>query len=245
MTQRIHAPAPSPETAMSYTLFYSPDSANIVVRMVLEELALPYEALEVDRTQGAQRGEAFLRFNPQGLLPVLVDPAQDEPLFETAAILLHLVDSHQALQPPPAARGRLLKWLFFLSNTLHADLRALFYSPRYVATDSAIAPLRAALHRRVTEHCALLEAEMARHQGPYVLGAQASVCDFYLAACLRWAQLYPRGDALPAAQLAQWPRLVALLRALEQRPAVQQAFALEGMDGRVFTAPHYPRDAVV
>jgi glutathione S-transferase len=186
-----------------------------------------------------------LRFNPQGLLPVLVDPGQDEPLFETAAILLHLADTHQALQPPPAARGRLLKWLFFLSNTLHADLRALFYSERYVATDSAIAALRNALHRRVTEHCALLEAEMVRHQGPYVLGAHIGVCDFYLAACIRWAQLYPHGDALPSAQLARYPRLMAMLRTLEQRPSVQKAYALEGMDGSVFTAPNYPRDAAV
>jgi len=230
---------------MSYTLFYSPDSANIVVRMVLEELAVPYEALEVNSTHGGQRSPEFLRFNPQGLLPVLVDPAQDEPLFETAAILLHLADTHQALQPPPAGRGRLLKWLFFLSNTLHADLRALFYSPRYVATEDAIAPLRTALNRRVTEHCALLEAEMVRHQGPYVLGAHIGVCDFYLAACIRWAQLYPHGDALPAAQLAQYPRLMAMLRALEQRPSVQKAYALEGMDGLVFTAPNYPRDAAV
>jgi glutathione S-transferase len=155
---------------MSYTLFYSPDSANIVVRIVLEELALPYEALEVDRTQGAQRSAAFLRYNPQGLLPVLVDPAQDEPLFETAAILLHLADTHQALQPPPAARGRLLKWLFFISNTLHADLRALIYSPRYVAVDEAIAPLRTPLHRRVTEHCALLEADLATFSEQLGLG---------------------------------------------------------------------------
>lgn len=228
---------------MSYTLFYAPDSANIVVRMVLEELAVPYEALEVNSTHGSQRSEAFLRFNPQGQLPVLVDPAQDEPLFETAAILLHLADTHQALQPPPAGRGRLLKWLFFLSNTLHADLRALFYSERYVATDSAIAPLRTALHRRVTEHCALLEAESARHQGPYVLGAKPTMCDFYVAACIRWAQLYPHGNALPSAQFAQYPRLMAMLRTLEQRPSVQKAYALEGMDGSVFTAPNFPRDA--
>ena len=128
---------------------------------------------------------------------------------------------------------------------MHADLRALFYSPRYVATEDAIAPLRTALHRRVTEHCALLEAEIARHQGPYVLGAQASICDFYLAACIRWAQLYPHGDALLSAQLAQYPRLIAMLRTLEQRPSVQKAYALEGMDGPVFTVPNYPRDAAV
>jgi len=84
-----------------------------------------------------------------------------------------------------------------------------------------------------------------RHQGPYVLGAHIGVCDFYLAACVRWAQLYPHGDALPSAQLAQYPRLMAMLRTLEQRPSVKKAYALEGMDGLVFTAPNYPRDAAV
>jgi len=32
----------------------------------------------------------------------------------------------------------------------------------------------------------------------------------YLAACMRWAQLYPRGDKLPSAQLAQYPRDAAV-----------------------------------
>lgn len=82
---------------MAYTLFYSPDSANIIVRMALEEIGADYEALVVDRRANAQRSPAFLKFNPQGLLPVLVDPGQDEPLFETAAILLHLADQHSTL----------------------------------------------------------------------------------------------------------------------------------------------------
>jgi hypothetical protein len=58
----------------------------------------------------------------------------------------------------------------------------LFYSSCYVATEDAIAPLRTALHRRVMEYCALF------------------------AACMRWAQLYPRSDKLPSAPLTQYPR---------------------------------------
>ena len=40
---------------MPYTLYYSPDSANIVIRMVLEALAVPYQAIEIDRTVDGQR----------------------------------------------------------------------------------------------------------------------------------------------------------------------------------------------
>ena len=231
---------------MAYTLFYSPDSANLVVRMALEEIGAPYEALEVDRRQSAQRSPAFLKFNPQGLLPVLVDPAQDEPLFETAAILLHLADQHAALKPlQVSARGRFLKWLFYLSNTLHADLRMLFYTERYAADTAAVAALRAHLHSRVLGHLALLEAELARHGRPWLLGPEMSVCDLYLAACVRWLQLYPRGDKLSARSLDALPRLQALLQELELRRAVRRAFALEGIAAPYFMTPSYPANAVV
>jgi glutathione S-transferase len=231
---------------MAYTLFYYPDSANLVVRMALEEIGAPYEALEVDRRQGAQRSPAFLKFNPQGLLPVVVDPAQDEPLFETAAILLHLADQHAALKPLQAsARGRFLKWLLYLSNTLHADLRMLFYTERYGAGAAAIATLRAHLHPRVLAHLALLEGELARHGGLWLLGGELSVCDLYLAACVRWLQLYPRGDTVGAHHLQVFPRLQALLQALELRDAVRRAFAAEGIGGPLFVDPNYPRNAAV
>jgi len=231
---------------MAYTLFYSPDSANIVVRMALEEIGAAYEALEVDRRENGQRSPAFLKFNPQGLLPVLLDPAQDEPVFETAAILLHLADMHSTLKPLDAgARGRFLKWLFFLSNTLHADLRMAFYTERYAQGEQSIAALRLHLRGRITGHLALLDAELARHEWPWLLGAELSVCDLYLAACVRWAQLYPRSDAIPTSALHVLPRLVALLQHLNARPAIRKAFAAEGIAGPLFLEPEYPSNAVV
>ena len=135
---------------MSCTLYWSPDSANVVVRTVLEELGVAYQDVLVDRAGGVHSSAAYRAMNPQGLLPVLVVPGQDEPLFETAAILLWLADRHSALLPvAEASRGRALKWLFYLSNTLHADLRVLFYSARYVNGADAIPALRAAMHARV------------------------------------------------------------------------------------------------
>jgi glutathione S-transferase len=231
---------------MQYTLFYSPDSANVVVRMVLETLGLPYQALEVDRRVGAQRSPEFLQHNPQGLLPVLLDPTQDEPLFETAAILLHLADQHAALPAPDAKRRcTFLKWLFFLSNTLHADLRVLFYSERYAPDPQAVPALRQVVRQRVCAHLRLLEAQILGHGGTWLLGQSLSVCDFYLAACIRWAQLYPRGDTLASIALAPYPGLRRLLQTLECRSEVQKAFAAEGMYGAVFTSPDYPTSAVV
>lgn len=224
-----------------YTLFYVPDSANLIIRIALEELGASFAALLVEGSGAASRSAAFLALNPQGLVPVLIDAKQDEPLFETAAILLHLSEQHRALQPADArSRGRYLKWLFFLSNTLHADLRGLFYGERYVADVAAMPALRRGLGARVTRHFTLLDAEMARHGGPWLLGEALTTCDIYLAVCARWAQLYPRGDGLAYDLFASLPRVHRLLETLEQRPSVLRACEQEGIAGRAFTAPQYP-----
>jgi glutathione S-transferase len=232
---------------MSYTLYYSPDSANLVVRLALEEIGAPYTDVRMDRSVQAQRSPAYLALNPQGLLPVLIDPAQNAPLFETAAILLHLADSHQCLQPPePADRGAFLKWLFYLSNTLHADLRVLFRTERYVSTPDGIADLRQGLRARVAGHFLLLDQQIAAHGGPWLLGPVVSVCDIYLACCARWAVLYPVDEALAPEAVAGLAHLGHMLRLLEQRPAVQRALQKEGLAAPgepAFSAPQAPRQA--
>ena len=178
-------------------------------------------------------------------MPVLIDPAQNAPLFETAAILLHLADRHGALQPAdPAARGSFLKWLFYLSNTPHAELRGLFYTQRYVPSADAIPVLREGLRARVAAHFRFLDQEMAQHGGPWLLGSELSVCDLYLACLARWAVLYPAGEALAPADVAGLPHLGRMLRLLEQRAAVQRALQKEGLAAPgepAFSAPLVPR----
>lgn len=220
-----------------YWLYYSPDSANLVVRLVLEELGARYRAVLVDRSVGEQCSEAYLRLNPQGLIPVLVDG--EIVLFETAAIILHLADRHGDLAPAMGspARPELYKWLFFLSNTLHADLRVVFYTHRYVESASCQGSVRAAVQRRVLRHFELLEAVIAGHDGPWLLASGLSVCDCYIAACARWAALYPPGQGVSRESLAQHKRLQRLLTSLEARPAVTAACAAEGIPMPFFSTP--------
>ena len=222
-------------------LYWSPDSANLVVRMALHDLDLPYEAVLVDRPAGAHHRQDYLDLNPQGLLPVLVVAEQDAPLFETAAILLYLADREGRLAPAePAARGRFLKWLFFLSNTLHADLRILFYAEGYTVEPAGVAALRAGVRRRIDGHLVLLDRAIAASGGPWLLGPTYSVLDLYLAACVRWAQLYPPGEALPVGSIRPLAALAGLLETLAARPAILAACAEEGITGALFLGPALP-----
>ncbi len=222
-------------------LYWSPDCANLVVRMVLHELGLPYEAVLVDRAAGGLRRHDFLALNPQGLLPVLVAHDQDAPLFETAAIVLHLAEREGRLLPPaPPARGRLLRWLFYLADTLHADLRVQFQAERYTIDPAGVPALRAGMRARIDGHLVLLDRAIAAAGGHWLMGDELTVLDPYLAACVRWAQLYPPGEGLPADGIAPLAGLGVLLEALEARPTIREACAREGITGGLFLAPAPP-----
>ena len=73
-------------------LFYYPSNASMAPHIVLEEIGQPFELALVDRTHNEHKSSDYLRLNPNGLIPVLVDG--DMVLYETAAICLHLAEGH-------------------------------------------------------------------------------------------------------------------------------------------------------
>ncbi|MEM6486905.1 MAG: glutathione S-transferase family protein [Pseudomonadota bacterium] len=214
---------------MSFILYSYPDCASHVVRMVLEELGAPYRDQIVDMRAGAHRSAGFLRINPRGTVPVLADPASGATLAETGAILHHLAEWSGRLAPAGTdapARAAFLQWLFFLSNTLHADAQVQYYTERYVGEDLAEAA-RPTTHARMRRHFAMIDAAIARHGGPWLLGRALSMCDFYLGGCARWSLIAPRHAPLEPEAVTSHPHLNALLERLETRPSVIRAFNAE------------------
>ena len=233
--------APEQEaTAATYRLFEAPDNASLVVRIVLEELGVPYETQRVDRAVREQESAAYRALNPKGLIPVLI--VDGEAVFETAAIILTLAERHGALAPPPGHPGRpgLLKWLFFVSNTVHADCRLAFYSDKYIGPDEEDRRRFLALTQaRIRRDFGILDEALESGRGPYLFGTEPTVADIYAGACLRWAQLYPR-EGEGRVKAAVFPRLLRMVGQLEARPAVVRACHADGLEAPFFTAPGYP-----
>ncbi|WP_058281103.1 glutathione S-transferase family protein [Ruegeria denitrificans] len=220
-----------------YRLHYAPDNASLVIRLALEEMGLPFETVLVNRRQNEQDSAAYRALNPNGLIPVLDTP--QGPIFETAAILLWLADTHKQLAPAPDSpdRAAFLKWLFFASNTLHADLRILFYAEKYI--DAAQAEtLREGIRPRLRQHLRVLDAE-ARNAPVWLQADTPSVLCYYLACQMRWIALYPTSADRSWFQLADTPYLQETLARLEFRPATQAASAAEGLGVTPFTSPRY------
>lgn len=220
-----------------YVLHYAPDNASLIVRLALEEMGLPYRTALVDRRVRAQDSAAYRRLNPAGLIPALETP--EGTLFETGAILLWLAERHGALAPPPGdpARGDFLKWLFFTSNTLHAETRMLFYPDRYAGTEATVAAFSDRTRARIARHLGLLD-DMAAARPGWCRPDEPSVLTFYLSALLRWLALYPE-DTAGWLDLSAFPALRAIAAAMEARPAAARAALAEGLGHTIFTRPAY------
>jgi glutathione S-transferase len=212
------------------TLHYHPGNASLIVHIVLEEIGAPFALELVDRAHAAHKSPRYLALNPNGLIPVLVDDASQGAdgaplvLYETAAICLHLADvhSHARLLPPFATRERAnaYKWIAWLSNTLQPALTVYFYPERWADDDAGAAAIRAKAEAKIGALVDQLDAELARHGGPWLLGGSYSVADAYAFVLCRWT----RGFARPARSLAH---VRPWLERMLARPAVQRAFATE------------------
>lgn len=86
--------------------------------VTLEELGLPYTVHAVNLGANEQKQEWFLRLNPNGRIPVLVDHdapgGQDITVFETGAMMIYLAEKTGRLLPTePKARAEVIQWLMF------------------------------------------------------------------------------------------------------------------------------------
>ncbi len=207
-----------------YQLYYYPGNANLAPHILLEETGADYELVLVDRNRNEHNSAAYLKLNPAGRIPVLIDAGL--VLYESAAICLHLADRHPAAGLAPelgsAARAEFYKWLMYLTNTLQAELIVYFYPERLADDAAAAAQVKAHAESRVGEMLDLIEAALAAGGGPFLLGASYRAVDAYLLMLCRWT----RNMGRPARAR---PHLGRCLDTVMARPATQRAFAAEGI----------------
>jgi glutathione S-transferase len=217
-----------------YTLHYAPDNASLIIRLVLDGAGIPYRTALVDRGRRQQDSVAYRALNPTGLIPTLVTPSG--PIAETGAILLWLADIHH-LGPGPADpdRGVFLKWLFFLSNTAHADLRTIFYPHQYCPVEAHAGHLEI-MSTRMLRHFGLLEDAAQQHPKLFAAGKPLGV---YTVVLTRWAALYPVNGPRWL-DMGDFPILTALARAQEARVETPIIARAEGLGTHPFTRPEQP-----
>jgi len=158
---------------------------SIRVRWTLQELDVDFEPITVNLVAGEHRRPEFLRINPAGRVPVLVDG--DLVLTESVAIVLYLGEKYRGKGLLPTdldERAQVNRWLLFAATELEQPLwrisrhTALYPEEKRLPGDVAIA------RQEFTEMAAVLEKHM---QGrPFVVGDRVTVADFVTAYTLDW-----------------------------------------------------------
>jgi glutathione S-transferase len=219
-----------------YTLHGVADWGSQVVHLALAELGQPFTLKTMNWDAGDFADPGFLALNPFGRVPVLETP--DGPVFETLAILLYLSERHNALAPAPGtpARTAFLTALALIANSVHPGAMALLH-PERPGGAAAQETVSGATHARLRQELGYLNDLAATGKGG-LSAEQPTIAGLYLAMLMRWTAAFPvyAQHAIPA---TDYPALLALLRGLEARPAVQAVLVAEGLPPDAFSAARH------
>ncbi len=186
------------------------------VSIALEELGLPYQLHVLSFDQQQQKAPEFLKINPNGRIPAIVDRDNDDfAVFESGAILYYLAEKTGQLLPKDAkGRSVALQWLMFQMGGIGPmqGQANVFY--RYFPDK-----IPAAISRYQNETRRLYEVLNSRLEQVEYLAGEYSIADI---ATYPWLALHDWAgvsvDGLPALQ--RW------MQAMAARPAVQKGLSV-------------------
>jgi glutathione S-transferase len=201
-------------------LFYATGSCALASHIAIEEAGADYEPVRVDFAANQQRSSGYLAINPKGRVPAL---ATDRGILsETPAILLYIAQSFPAakLAPldDPFALAQAQAFNMYLCATVHVAHAHARRGYRWADDPAAIAEMKRKAPQVVDECFDLIESEM--FAGPWVMGADYTICDAYLFTVAGWLD----GNRLDPARL---PKIFDHRRRMAERPAVKRALAAE------------------
>lgn len=186
----------------------------------LEEAGLDYELTAIDFARKEQKAPDYLKINPNGRIPALIDRSNDDfAVFESGAILWYLAEKYgQFLSQDPKERSETLQWLMFQMAGVGPMMGQAMFFQRIAAPNGHDEPY--SIQRYVDESRRLLDVLDKRLDGrDFLVGDTYSVADI---ATYPWARAWPwaKLDITGLDHLKSW------LRRIDYRPAVQKALTI-------------------
>ena len=196
-------------------LHHQPRSRSTRALWLLEELGVPFDLTVMSRAD--KQTPEYRALHPLGRAPVLEE--EGGPVFESAALVLHIADQHldAGLIAPLGTHDRALQyqWCFFAMTDIEG---ALMDIARQAWKDSGepYADIVASATERFVGTAGVIEAAVGG--GEYLVGNVFSVADLVVGSVLGFAR---------TAELTELPAgVVAYVDRLEARPARQRAVAV-------------------
>ena len=182
------------------------------VSIALEEMGIPYVARAINLREREQHESWFLKLNPNGRIPVIVDADEgDFVVFESGAILMYLAEKSGKLLPTEKRRrSEVIQWLMFQMGGLGPMMGQANVFFRY-----APEKIEYAIGRYQREVRRLLEILDRRLEGRDFVVDEYSIADV---AHFSWARSHDwSGVSIEGlSNLENW------LQRIKARPAVQR-----------------------
>jgi len=208
---------PTPPTATTMKLYYSPGACSLSPHIVLQETGLAYQAvLASTKTKKLQDGTDYYAINSKGYVPTL-ELDDGTRLTEGPAIVQYLADQVPEKKLAPAAgtmpRYRLQEWLNFITSELHKGIGGLF-NPAMPEEAKAL------MREKATSRLKWVDEQLEGKD--YTMGSAFSVADAYLFVVTNWT-----GHL--GIDISSMKNLSAFMERMKARPAVQAAMKAEGL----------------
>lgn len=199
-------------------IYGSPRSSAGRCYLMLEELHLPYEAVQLDMMgKREHKSENYLQLNPNGKIPCLVDG--DFVIWESMAINSYLADKYkpELLGSTPETRGRATQWSYWALGELQAPLVKmliqLLFTPEEKRDMNAVAEAR----DRAPALLRILDSGLQNHA--YVAGNELTVADFNVASVVHLASSLK----IP---LESFSRIESWMGRMKERPSFKKFMEL-------------------
>lgn len=186
-------------------LYFNPQSRAVISKWMLDECNVGYDIVPIDFTQGEHKTPEFLKINPAGKLPALVDG--DTKVFESAAICLYLADKFPQANLAPKIdapeRGRYLSLMVYSTSQLEPAL------------GDALLGGQTSQQRGWTDFETaknVVEGELG--DGPYLFGDWFTAADIMIGSMFIWKRLWGKGPDRPKLE-AYVDRLLARPKAMK------------------------------
>ena len=189
---------------------------SIRARWTLQELGIDFESVVVNLQRGEHRRPEFLRLNPAGKLPVLVDG--EVVLNESVAIVLYLAGKYpeRGLLPTDVVtRAEVDRWLLFTVTELEQPLWRIARNTFVYPEDQRLGGDVPTASREFKEMAAVVESHIRGRQ--FVVGDTVTVADFVLAYTLDWGH--------EVGLLGDFPALEAYVERMYARPRAAMRIA--------------------
>jgi len=202
-------------------LYYSPGACSFAPHIVLEEIGKPYEVELVSTMDGSTQKEKYLKINPKGRVPLLIDG--EHIITEASAIMSYLAlanpDSN-LIDESPLQLARTIEWMNWLA-TIHTQVIAQNWrAERFTDDDSAYEGIQSKGMEGLIETSKRVNSKMENRD--WTVGEQYSIADPYLLVFFRWGNRL----GLDMRQFQHWTKHA---ENMEQRTAVQNVLQAEGI----------------